>query len=346
MKRPKACPYRRKDKTYWARIRYTDEAGKTHEQVERAANQAEASARSLELVKQYEAEHGLSLEKPTPITFSKFSDLFIPHIEGQRSYPTTIKFLRTLRAHFGHKQLASITYGDVQRYVKKRRQAVSERTGKRLKRASVNREVALLSSMFKEAIGQGFAVKNPVKDGPPLIKAKEETKRDRILSEEEEERLLAACTGRRAHLRAVILAALDTGATKSQLMQLTWGDIHIGLREITIRSSNNKSLRKARMRELLADELAKPYEKLRDEYNSTPSLYQGGPKAPLLSEWMAKKLVFRDFKTSFPSACRAAKIKDLRFNDLRRTADARRKAFIDRLKAAIEATNRITGKTS
>jgi site-specific recombinase XerD len=314
MKRPKARPFRRKDGTYWARVRYVDESGKTRDKVERAENPADAHAKSIELIKQYESG---SAPQALPITFNKFAELFIPHLQGQRSYKTTLGFLRSLRGHFGNKRLNSITYKDIEEYYRKRLKSVSSRTGERLKRASINREIALVSRMFNEAIEQGFATKNPYKDGPPLIKPQQETRRDRILSEEEKERLLAVCTGRRAHLRPVILAALDTRATKSQLLRLTWCDLHIGLREVTIRSSGNKTV-KRRMGEDLASALAKLHDDLLDEYSKDPSLSRS-QDAPLFQDWIKSKLVFHDFKTAFSSACRAAKIKDLRFGDLRRT---------------------------
>jgi integrase len=332
MRRPKAYPFRR-DKVYWARVRYVDESGKTREKVARAKSAADARAKSIELVKRYEAEHGLSIDSPTPITFNKFADLFVHHIERQRSYPTTSGFLRTLRGYFGNRRLTSITRRDVERYAKERLATVSARTGEPLKKSSVKREIDLLSSMFKEAIEQGFAVKNPVKDGPPIIKAQEETKRDRILTEEEEERLLAVCTGRRAHLRAVIIAALDTGATKSQLLRLTWEDTKILRRIIYFRLVNGKTVGVV-MSQRLADELAKLYEPVESEYLDNPSLHRG-EYAPLLQEWIAPRRVFRDFKSSFPSACRAAEIKDLRFNDLRRTSALRYSVKIERFKARL-----------
>jgi|ERR1051325_3502737 site-specific recombinase XerD len=335
MRRPKACPFRRSDGTYWARVRYVDESGKTRDEVARAESPADARAKSIELVKKYDIGGD---SQPQPITFNKFAELFIPHIEGLSSHKTALGFLHTLRGHFGRKQLSSITYKDIQEYSKKRSKAVSSRTGKRLKRASVNREIALLSRMFKEAIEQGFVLKNPCKEGPQLIRPEEETKRDRILSAEEEESLLAACTGRRSHLRPVIMATLGTGATKSQLMRLTWGDLHIGLREMTVRAPGKKTV-KVRISDDLANVLAKLQERLLDEYSSNPSLYRG-EKAPLFSEWIAPKRVFRDFKSAFSSACRAAKIKDLRFNDLRRTSATRRKAKIERVKAAFAKVKR------
>lgn len=333
MTRPKARPYRRRDGTYWARVRYVDESGKSRDEVMRAENAADARAKSLELVKKYD-EGGDS--QPKPITFNKFADLFVPHIEGLRSNKTPLGFLRTLRAHFGNKRLHSITYKDIQEYSNKRGKISSDRTGRPLKRASVNREIALLSRMFKEAVERGFLTANPCKDGPRLIKPEDEIKRDRILSKDEEERLLAACAGRRAHLRPVILAALDTGATKSQLLRVTWGDVHIPLRQITIRASDNKAPRNARMREPLANELAKLQFDLLNEYSKNPSLSKG-KDAPLFQDWIKSKRIFRDFKSAFPSACRAAQIKDLRFNDLRRTYDERRKTTLERFRAALAA---------
>jgi hypothetical protein len=69
MKRPKACPFRRKDDTYWARVRYVDESGKTRNKVERAENPADALAKSIELITQYES--GSAPQAP-PTTFNKF----------------------------------------------------------------------------------------------------------------------------------------------------------------------------------------------------------------------------------------------------------------------------------
>lgn len=329
MRRPKAYPFRRGD-TYWARVRYVDESGKTREEVARAESAADARAKSTELVKKYD-EGGDS--QPKPITFNKFAELFLPHIESQRSYKPSLSFLHTLQDHFGGKQLTSITHGDIQAYAKKRRNTKSLRTGKKFKAASVNREVALLSRMFNEAIEQGFLTANPCKDGPRLINPKEETKRDRILTTEEEERLLAACTGRRVHLRPVILAALGTGATKSQLLRYTWGDIHLGLQQI--KSPGNKP-GWMRMNQELVSALVKLQDELLKEYTGDSSLSRG-KDAPLFEEWKKPMRVFRDFKSAFPSACRAAEIKDLRFHDLRRTYVTRYQEKVKRVRAAFDA---------
>jgi integrase len=284
MRRPKVCPYRRSDGSYWARVRFVDESGETRNKTEKAKSMADAIAKSNELLKQYEKDSDVVLVKP--ITFDEFAESFISHIESQSSYKTALGFLNTLRSYFGNKQLNSITHNDVQEYSKKRCKSVSLRTGKRLKRASVNREIALLNRMFNEAIEQRLLVKNPLKDGVRLIRLEQEIRRNRILSEEEEEKLLAVCQGRRAHLHPIIMAALDTGATKSQLLRLTWSDIHVGLRQITVRSPKRVTVR---IGEQLADALGRLQENLLGEFTDYFRQSRGGKDAPFFDEWIKNK---------------------------------------------------------
>ena len=67
-------------------------------------------------------------------------------------------------------------------------------------------------------------VRSPFESGDSLISLADETKRDKLLAREEEERLLAACAERSGHLRATIIGAIDTALRKSELLQLKWGD--------------------------------------------------------------------------------------------------------------------------
>jgi hypothetical protein len=61
------------------------------------------------------------------------------------------------------------------------------------------------------AVANGWLLKNPFVMGESLINPGDERHRERILTREEEEKLLAVCTGAKAHLRPVIIMALDTG---------------------------------------------------------------------------------------------------------------------------------------
>ncbi len=64
-----------------------------------------------------------------------------------------------------------------------------------------------------------------------------------MLSHNEEARLLAACTGRRAHLRPLIICAIDTAMRRGELFKLCWRDVNLVTREITITALNSKTAR-------------------------------------------------------------------------------------------------------
>jgi integrase len=93
------------------------------------------------------------------------------------------------------------------------------------------------------AASNGWIAKNPFHRGEPLIRPADEKLRQRILTKQEEERLLSLCLGRRAHLRPIIICALDTGMRASELFTLGWSDLDLGKGTISIQSLNTKTLR-------------------------------------------------------------------------------------------------------
>lgn len=59
-----------------------------------------------------------------------------------------------------------------------------------------------------------------------LIAVAHEAKRQVVLSPENEARLLAACSSdKRRHLKAMIIAAIDTGCRQGELRCLRWSDV-------------------------------------------------------------------------------------------------------------------------
>lgn len=105
---------------------------------------------------------------------------------------------------------------------------------------TVNRELETLRNMFNVAIKQGWLLRNPA-SSRGLISNADEHKRTRILSRDEESRLLAACTGARAHLLALVVAAIDTGMRWGEQRQLVWGDIDLVTRTINVRETTTKT---------------------------------------------------------------------------------------------------------
>jgi integrase len=239
-----------RDGRLYVRIGFTDALGKKRELMRRATDRQHARQLKKELVKQLEtsAEGNQRAELDgAKLTFRRLAERYeavrlIPavyvgdrKVAGLRSFETPKLQLRLLIEHFGNARVRNITYGQVDEYRLKR---LSEK----LKIASVNRELALLRSVFNFGKREGFISRTPFEMGAPLISVADETKRDRVLSRAEEEKLLPALSDpRRLHIRALTVAALDTGARKNELLTLTWRDLDLVSGVITIRASNSKT---------------------------------------------------------------------------------------------------------
>lgn len=153
---------------------------------------------------------------------------------------------------------------------------------------------------------EGWIIKNPFDMGEPLINPADEKKRERILSREEEMRLLEACTGRTSHLRPILICALDTGMRHGEILKLIWADIDFTNGLITVRAFNTKTMRERQvaMTIRLEQELWKLYQTAQNK----------------------NALVFGikdNVKRSFNTVRSTAKLPDVRFHDLRHTAATR-----------------------
>ena len=75
----------------------------------------------------------------------------------------------------------------------------------------------MLRRMLNVAQREGWILRNPFAAGDSLISLADENKRERILTREEEMKLLAACdTPQRAHLKGIIICAIDTGMRQGE----------------------------------------------------------------------------------------------------------------------------------
>lgn len=123
--------------------------------------------------------------------------------------------------------------------------------GNRLNVATVNREMSTMRAMLNEAMVNDWILTNPFKKVRPgeLISIADERKRETILTTAEEKTLLEACaTEKRRHLRALVIAALDTGARQGELLTLRWSDI--GFDEGVIRNVTSYKGRTVQRREV------------------------------------------------------------------------------------------------
>jgi len=244
-------------------------------------------------------------------------------VGGLRSVSSAKTFLNSLCEHFSNRRLRTITYGDIQRFrstrlktpikrsepkkpIKRIEQQAPTKRSEQRSIASVNRELTLLRRMMGIAEREGWIIKNPFDMGEPLINPADEKKRERILSREEEMRLLEACTGRTSHLRPILICALDTGMRHGEILKLIWADIDFTNGLITVRAFNTKTMRERQvaMTIRLEQELWKLYQTAQNK----------------------NALVFGikdNVKRSFNTVRSTAKLPDVRFHDLRHTAATR-----------------------
>jgi integrase len=141
--------------------------------------------------------------------------------------------------------------------------------------------------------------KNPVAD---LEKLPENNVRMRILSEEDLNRLLAACPG---YLKPLILMAFYTGMRRSEIVFLTWGEVDLSTGFIRLQADRTKT-KVSRSIPL---------------HPRVKSMLRNLPRGLRTDRVFLKDgKPFEDFKKSFRSACRTVGVEDFTFHDLRHCA--------------------------
>jgi integrase len=159
--------------------------------------------------------------------------------------------------------------------------------------------------MFNLAIDWGYAKDNPVRR-VKLFSEDNLNLKERILTDDEEERLLEAS---KSHLRPIILTALHTGMRRGEILGLKWHQVDLAKRIIRVEKTKSGKNRFIPISEFLMLELVK----LKKE-NGTSQFVFLNPRT---------RKPMTDVKTSFNAATRRAGIYGLRFHDLRHTFASR-----------------------
>lgn len=175
-------------------------------------------------------------------------------VAGMRSGDSVRGFARALNEFFGDRTIGGISYSELESYKTTRLRTKTKR-GKSRAIASVHRELATLRRLLNIAEREGWIAKSPFRKGDVLISAADERRGARVLSFDEEERLLAACTGRIAHLRPIIICAVDTGMRAGEIFSLTWKDVRKGFIEIPALTTKTMQSRRVPVSNRLKEEL-------------------------------------------------------------------------------------------
>jgi len=235
------------------------------------------------------------------ITLESLENEYIIHvkeIKELRTWKKRKQHYQTLKAFFKDKTLWQITPKDIEDFKLFRI--------KKVKPASINRELETLRHVINIAKRwKRYYGENPVSIAGLMTV---DNHRDRILSIEEEERLLA-CSA--LHLQPILLTALNTGMRKGEILTLKWELVDFDNNIFIITALNNKSKKAKRIP--INSILRKMFLELKLQ-NSSKSEYV------FLSD---QGVPIKDIRTAFNNACRRANIEGLTFHDLRHTAATR-----------------------
>ncbi len=278
---------------------YRDAKGNRKQSLSKNASNWEEAVLALQSAvrKEFFYRHGVKEEKK-PIFFSEMAEMYIRDWAKNNklgSWKTDEGRVKGMKVFFKEMYVHSITSQDIEQYKTKKREDG-------LKLSTINKHIQILSKLFNCGISWQYLKENPCKG---VRKYPEEPfRRSRVLSREEESRLMKAVIP--THLKSMLKILLNTGLRRKELFQLIWKE-HVDFRRKHLLIKETKT---ARSRYIPMNEIV---------YNELKELH-----------WSRKDegLVFRNPKTgkgfvcirkAFQSACRRAGIINLNLLDIRRT---------------------------
>jgi integrase len=327
-----------KSKGKWIiRIQYFDETyGKNRYMERHAEKRSDAIDERDKLINDIKKSFG-QIQTGERMTFEHLADYCEKHfyqpavivegrkVAGVRSVNTAKTQLTILKSFFGKRLIKTITTESLTDYKLWRLKTDSERKNVPVKISTVNRELSAMRKMMRYAFGKGWIIKD-IFFNAKVIEAFNEIERTRLLTKDEENRLLNSCQGEREvtykrkwkgkeqevtatvsvdnpHLKAIIILAIDSGMRRGEIFKLRWQDIDFGNNLIQIIGTHTKTER---------ERIAPLSQRAKDELEQLKKITKGANPFP-----------FTDIKRSFATAKRLAGIDDLHFHDLRRTAITR-----------------------
>lgn len=323
MRRATGGAYKSKDGRWWARITYYSPEGKRHDEKRRATSKADAQDKVAARLREIREHGSVAARQRDKLTFADLADHYLKtrvrpaeirggkKVAGFRSHKDVARQIRVLCLRFGPMPLASINQRDVDAFQAEwmatpvRRGRRGEETERPRSVSDVNRHMSMLRSLFNEAIRLGWLDRAP----RCVVRLRDETERDRVLSFAEETKLLAASC---QVLRPILIGLLDTGCRWGEFSRIKWRDVDLDNGRIRIVAENSKTFRPR-----WVPITTRFLEELR-------RLLEGsGADELTLRDVRVCPLGYSAVKRHFAAAKAAAGIEDLRLHDLRHTAATR-----------------------
>ena len=168
--------------------------------------------------------------------------------------------------------------------------------------STTNRYIASISAALSYGVKElGWIAENP---SLRVSKLKEPPGRDRILSQEECNRLLQVCSeNANKLLYPIVLLALTTGARCGEILSLTWGCVDLGKGTIHLKKTKNSHPRSMAL-------VGKAHQALQELYNQKLTHQE--------KVFPSKKRFGQiDIRKAWTRACKEAGLDNLRLHDLR-----------------------------
>jgi integrase len=278
----------KRGRIYWTQVWVN---GKRHQKSTHTSRIREAR----EIDRQFKEEltlaqyHAHRLQPDMP-----FGELAARFLAEAQPKPHHLDRLKIVLPYFAAMPIGQIHRGVVREYRKDRheRKTVTETT--------VNRDLEVLRHLLFWAVDEGYLAANPLSRLPM---PKERRKPRVVMTVAEEQKLLANAA---PHLRVIVIAALDTGMRRGELLTQRWEHVDFTRRLLSVTHSKTAG---GEAREIpLTNRLSQTLTSMRKP---------GG----LVFEFRHRPLHI--LKTGWKAAIRRAGIRYYRFHDLRHTFNTR-----------------------
>lgn len=145
--------------------------------------------------------------------------------KARQSYERDTFIIKNFTEFLKADKLSAITPAKLEAYKVHRRESGAKLT-------TVNRELNTIKAMLNKAVAWGFLPENPAKS---VQKFREPRRQVRYLSKDEVRTILKAADDR---LRPILEAFLHTGLRRDELIHLTWADIDLKNRALTVQAKD------------------------------------------------------------------------------------------------------------
>lgn len=251
-------------------------------------------AETLRIKRKQEVAEGKlpEIKKIGTNTFNKLTEDYLKWAESQRCFKSKRYLIDQLLKKFRNYKLRHFNTKLIDQL-----QTQLLTLGK--KPATVNRYLATLKHMFSKAVEWELVEEETLKKIRKVKFLPENNRRLRYLTKDEADLLISKCP---AHLRPIVITALNTGMRKREILYLKWSNVDLVNGFILLTNTKNGERREIPINDTLRFTLNNIIRRIGVPY----VFYDKSTGKP-----------FNDVKKSFSTALERAKIQDFKFHDLR-----------------------------